>query len=88
MYKKIIFGGVICLLAGMVFGAPAADKAAAPKTDEAKKPESEQVVMSNLPDKIKLIIGIGETKNYYIRIRAIHSLGKYLPPDQVEALYK
>ncbi len=64
MYKKMIFGGVVCLLAGMVFGAPAvADKVVTPKAEEAKKPESGQVVMSNLPDKIKLIIGIGETKN-------------------------
>jgi hypothetical protein len=41
-----------------------------------------------LPDNIKLIIGQGETRNYYVRVREIHNLKKNLPPEQVEALYR
>jgi hypothetical protein len=41
-----------------------------------------------LPDNIKLIIGQGETRNYFVRVREIHNLKKNLPPEQVDALYK
>ncbi|MFA6103513.1 MAG: HEAT repeat domain-containing protein [Victivallaceae bacterium] len=41
-----------------------------------------------LPDNIKLIIGQGADRNYYVRVREIHNLKKNLSPGQIDALYK
>ena len=41
-----------------------------------------------LPDNIKLIVGLGETRNYFVRVREVHNLKKNLSPDQIDALYK
>ena len=41
-----------------------------------------------LPDNIKLIIGQGADRNYFVRVREIHNLKKNLSPEQVETLYK
>lgn len=62
-----------------------ADKPSVKKVDKKVK---RQIVISSLPENIKLIIGQGKTRNYYIRVRAIHQLSKDLPQEQVEALYK
>ncbi|MFA6103768.1 MAG: hypothetical protein WCV67_18975 [Victivallaceae bacterium] len=41
-----------------------------------------------LPDNIKLIIGQGADRNYYVRVREVHNLKKNLAPEQIDALYK
>ena len=46
-----------------------------------------QVVISSLPDEIKLIVGDSETQYYVPRVRAIHQLSDNLPADQVQACY-
>ena len=46
-----------------------------------------QVVISSLPDGIKLIVGDSETQYYVPRVRAIHQLSDNLPADQVQACY-
>jgi len=49
---------------------------------------SAQVVVTSLPENAKLIVGIGKTRNYLERVRAIHALGTNLPQDQIKAFYQ
>ena len=78
----IILSGIT--MANFVY---AADTAKAASKAETQKTEAVEQT-KELPQNIKLIIGEGKTKNYYLRIRAIHSLSTNLPQEQVEALYK
>lgn len=48
----------------------------------------EKNVKVMLPDNIKLIIGQGADRNYYVRVREVHNLKKNLPLEQIDALYK
>ena len=68
-------------------GICAEDKAKAVPKSEVKKSETVKKA-EELPENIKLIIGKSKTKNYYLRVRAIHRLSNLLPKYQVEALYK
>ena len=58
----------------------------------AKATQSATTVEKNaevlLPDNIKLIIGQGADRNYYVRVREIHNLKKNLSSEQIDALYK
>lgn len=78
--KFFVFLSLFLIWGGTVFSE---DKGAtATKTVPAVKKSD-----ANLPANIKLIIGKGGTKNYYVRIRAIHALDKFLRPAEIEALY-
>ena len=50
--------------------------------------ENAQVVISSLPDEIKLITGKSKNQHYAPRLRAIHALSSNLPRDQVQACYE
>ncbi len=57
-----------------------------------KDGEVKQVVVSSLPENVKLIIGEGKSTLYVPRVKAVHELGDDLPADQLKAfnnfLYK
>ena len=55
---------------------------------EAVQGAKKQIVVSSLPENVKLIVGLGKTRNYFIRVRAIHALGTNLRQEQIEAFYK
>jgi hypothetical protein len=58
------------------------------KAESAKDAIAEKKAESELPDNIKLIIGQGKDRNYYVRVREIHNLKSNLLSEEVEALYK
>lgn len=57
-----------------------AETAAPPETQEA-------LVISSLPDNIKLIIGQAKDTFYVPRVKAIHALPTNMPQDQIDACY-
>lgn len=72
---------VICAITTAAFASDIS--VAGPRSGENVK----KVVISSLPDNIKLIIGQGDTYYYLPRIQAIHALPDNLPPDQIQACY-
>ena len=77
---KILLYIIACSLA--TFSVVAGDN----RAKEVKKTKAVKKV--ELPKNIRLIIGQDKTKNYYIRVRAIHNLPTNLPNEQIEAFYK
>ncbi len=54
-----------------------------------KAPEKNpQIIISSLPDNIKLIIGQAKDKFYVPRVKAIHALPANMPQDQIDACYE
>ena len=77
--------GVLSMcMVGVVLTAAEANTQKATSTPAGKP----QVVISSLPDEIKLIIGDSKNQHYIPRVRAIHALPSNLPPDQIQACYE
>ena len=56
--------------------------------ETAAPPENkEALVISSLPDNIKLIIGQAKDTFYVPRVKAIHALPTNMPQDQIDACY-
>ena len=53
-----------------------------------KDGEKKQVVVSSLPENVRLIIGEGKSTLYMPRIKAIHALGDNLPADTLPFLFQ
>ncbi|MFA7231784.1 MAG: hypothetical protein WC071_10990 [Victivallaceae bacterium] len=89
MSKKILPGLMVLACCWSGFAEEPA-KAAMPekKVEAATNATTAKPAEVALPDNIKLIIGQGETRNYYVRFREIHKLRKHLSQEQVDALYK
>lgn len=77
-----MFFTVMCLIIGVVGIPLIADTVEKQEGNTVKTP----IVISSLPDNVKLIIG--EKEEYYApRVRAVHALSNNLPNDQIEAFY-
>lgn len=60
-----------------------------PTENDQKAPEENpQIIISSLPDNIKLIIGQAKDKFYVPRVKAIHALSANMPQDQIDACYE
>lgn len=73
--NRVAVALLVCL--GCV-GMYAADSSSAPKNKK-------NLVISSIPENVKLIIGETNEKNYVPRVKAIHALPATMPPDQIEA---
>lgn len=61
--------------------------AAEPPAEAAPPKNKEPLVISSLPDNIKLIIGQAKDTFYVPRVKAIHALPTDMPQDQIDACY-
>lgn len=81
MYKNTCWLLILCAI-GTV---GAAEKALETKV---VPPKTAPIVISSLPENIKLIIGQGTEQFYVPRVKAIHALPADMPQDQIDACYE
>lgn len=82
LYRQEKYIVVICGMSFLHLALMPVGVAAAPSE------HNKQVVISSLPDNIKLIVGEGDQQFYNPRVKAIHALPNDLSDDQIEVCYE